>query len=75
MVAEPDPSAVVTEFVESVRSRRRDAGQPDHITDPAVYNILDGIMAGKRETALTDSQRAGQRRRAAARSKQRVPYE
>ena len=63
----------VDEFVDRVRRERLAAGQPEFITDPAVYNILDGIMA-ERETASTDPDiRADRRRRAVQRSRDRVP--
>jgi hypothetical protein len=65
-------SAAINEAVERVRVERVAAGQSENITDPTVYRILDGIMAGR--AASSDGDRAARRRRATQRSQGRVPY-
>lgn len=62
-----------SEFVKGVRARRRANGQPEKITDEGLYRVLDGILIGRESTADPDD-RADRRRRAAKRSRDRVPY-
>lgn len=67
---EPEESA----FVAKITAQRAADGQPEFITEPSVYRILDGLLA-RRETTPTDPRkRAERRRRAIERSRSRVPY-
>jgi len=64
--------STIDDFVERVRSERVAAGQPEYVTEPTVYSIIDGIIEGRQPTS--DRDRAARRRRAAQRSQGRVPY-
>ena len=71
-MAATETPMTLDEFVDGVRARRVAAGKPPHIDDPVVYNILDGIMAGRATTS--DGDRAARRHRATQRSQGRIPY-
>ena len=74
MSAEPVPDSDLDDFVAEVGEQRARDGQPPFITDPGVYRVLDGIMAGRETTPVNPEVRDNRRRRAVARSRQRVPY-
>lgn len=40
-------STDVATFVARVRAERIAAGRPEHIEDPALYRLLDGILAAR----------------------------
>lgn len=66
----------VDEFIGRIAAQREADGQPEFIEDPAVYQVLDGILVGLRGSATGDEEtKAARRRRAAERSRQRVPYD
>jgi hypothetical protein len=48
-------TATIAAFVERIRAERRAAGRPDHIDDPAVYRILDGLLARGTTPAATEA--------------------
>ncbi len=39
---------IIAAFVADVRSRRTEAGKPDHIDDAAVYRLFDALLARDR---------------------------